>query len=180
MAMAPHETDLVKKWSSLTVESASSVVIGDHLFAPSFFTHQWVKRDTIPVIITRCCIKQSLSDPEGSIYPVGWVLNNSMSVCMSCEHSFKFLVRRKHHCRACGNLICYKCSKSALLFGKTNGGKWRVCTSCEYQNSYVRLNLLVCALNFDCNPYCFFNTGVRELYPSFVLERRDFVGRAVQ
>lgn len=45
---------------------------------------------------------------------VGWVLNYKQRNCLICFSSFG-LFNRKHHCRACGNLICNDCSRGRKL-----------------------------------------------------------------
>ena len=38
-----------------------------------------------------------------------WVLDSAVSNCACCKNSFTFL-RRKHHCRHCGNIFCSSCT----------------------------------------------------------------------
>ena len=40
-----------------------------------------------------------------------WIPDNEVSACLLCNQKFS-LVTRKHHCRACGKVICAKCSKN--------------------------------------------------------------------
>lgn len=37
-----------------------------------------------------------------------WVSDDEVSVCQCCQNKFNQL-RRKHHCRQCGNVYCSKC-----------------------------------------------------------------------
>jgi len=39
-----------------------------------------------------------------------WVPDISRNNCMVCEIAFSF-VRRRHHCRGCGRLLCSDCSR---------------------------------------------------------------------
>ncbi|EOD13637.1 hypothetical protein EMIHUDRAFT_49505, partial [Emiliania huxleyi CCMP1516] len=39
----------------------------------------------------------------------GWVPNNERRGCNICQKKFG-LLRRKHHCRLCGEVICGDCS----------------------------------------------------------------------
>lgn len=59
---------------------------------------------------------------------VKWVPNNDQPHCFNCWALFTFY-RRYHHCRLCGNCICYECSifKPLLDFGYTQA---RVCKYC--------------------------------------------------
>ena len=63
-------------------------------------------------------------------YRVGWVLDCDLNLCMVCFNYFNFL-RRKHHCRSCGSLVCAKCSPylTAVPNVEEEGGS-RVCVNC--------------------------------------------------
>ena len=38
-----------------------------------------------------------------------WVEDNTVNSCTNCKDTFSFF-KRKHHCRLCGKIFCYKCS----------------------------------------------------------------------
>lgn len=42
-------------------------------------------------------------------FNVGWILSNDLDNCMICNSEFG-VFSPKYHCRACGNLVCAKCS----------------------------------------------------------------------
>ena len=71
----------------------------------------------------------------GTVYRIPWVLNNQSDKCMRCDSNFG-TTKWKHHCRACGFLVCNSCSSNRLLItALTNetamtNSKSRVCTSC--------------------------------------------------
>ncbi|XP_028635478.1 FYVE, RhoGEF and PH domain-containing protein 4 isoform X1 [Grammomys surdaster] len=59
-----------------------------------------------------------------------WIRDNEVTMCMKCKESFNALTRRRHHCRACGHVVCWKCSdyKAQLEY---DGGRWnKVCKDC--------------------------------------------------
>ncbi|KAJ0012507.1 hypothetical protein NQD34_016841, partial [Periophthalmus magnuspinnatus] len=59
-----------------------------------------------------------------------WIRDNEVTMCMKCNEAFNPLTRRRHHCRACGCVVCWKCSdnKAALEY---DGNKLnKVCKSC--------------------------------------------------
>lgn len=63
-------------------------------------------------------------------YRIGWVIDDDILHCMECQAEFNFLNRR-HHCRACGNIICSNCSpyKATIpTLDEPNGS--RVCNNC--------------------------------------------------
>lgn len=35
-----------------------------------------------------------------------WKLDNEINKCYRCDKQFNVLIRRKHHCRRCGNIFC--------------------------------------------------------------------------
>lgn len=37
-----------------------------------------------------------------------WKEDSEVSNCFNCDSQFIFLLRRKHHCRKCGNIFCGK------------------------------------------------------------------------
>lgn len=72
-------------------------------------------------------------DAENQYYPT-WEKDCSAEQCYICDSSFWLLLRR-HHCRQCGFIICYKCSMKKNLMYKKQGDvnrKWRrVCDVCH-------------------------------------------------
>lgn len=64
-------------------------------------------------------------------YKVGWVIDNDMDRCMLCMRLFGWLKGRlKHHCRACGALVCHDCSPYQADIPFTDEANSRVCKSC--------------------------------------------------
>ncbi|XP_066479556.1 FYVE, RhoGEF and PH domain-containing protein 2 isoform X5 [Tiliqua scincoides] len=59
-----------------------------------------------------------------------WVRDKLVTMCMRCKEPFNAFMRRRHHCRACGYVVCGRCSeyKAELQYDK-NGPK-RVCGEC--------------------------------------------------
>lgn len=53
-----------------------------------------------------------------------------MNNCMECEAEFSFF-KRKHHCRACGAVVCSGCSPyQAIIPTLDEAGGSRVCVNC--------------------------------------------------
>jgi FYVE, RhoGEF and PH domain containing 1 len=64
----------------------------------------------------------------GKVPPV-WIKDQETSMCMNCTTNFTTF-RRRHHCRACGHVICGKCSshKAPLIYNDNIVS--RVCDPC--------------------------------------------------
>jgi FYVE zinc finger len=59
-----------------------------------------------------------------------WKADSSSSYCSICSDSFSVLFR-KHHCRICGNLVCYYCSKNSVYLPENEGVSLsRACDPC--------------------------------------------------
>ncbi|XP_047452187.1 FYVE, RhoGEF and PH domain-containing protein 4a isoform X2 [Mugil cephalus] len=99
----------------------------------------WIKafRETIEIFQQKNeSFKNALKDVEevskaelGKRAP-RWIRDNEVTMCMKCQESFNALTRRRHHCRACGYVVCWKCSdnKAALEY---DGNKMnKVCKDC--------------------------------------------------
>jgi MAD (mothers against decapentaplegic) interacting protein len=61
--------------------------------------------------------------------PPFWVPDGDADACMNCDLKFTTF-RRRHHCRACGKVMCAKCcnGKAALAYMERKVA--RVCSSC--------------------------------------------------
>ncbi|KAK0416251.1 hypothetical protein QR680_012377 [Steinernema hermaphroditum] len=66
----------------------------------------------------------------GKVKPY-WIPDEECSHCMLCEAKFNVLNRR-HHCRACGRVLCGKCcsSRRVLAYMADQNAKQRVCEPC--------------------------------------------------
>ncbi|XP_048862978.1 FYVE, RhoGEF and PH domain-containing protein 4-like isoform X1 [Brienomyrus brachyistius] len=61
-----------------------------------------------------------------------WIRDNEVTMCMKCREVFNALTRRRHHCRACGFVVCWKCSdyKAPLEYDGSKVNK--VCKDCYH------------------------------------------------
>jgi len=65
-----------------------------------------------------------------------WIPDQQISSCMTCNREFT-VIKRKHHCRRCGGIVCGDCSKNkAIVLGVDKDKHVRVCDPCtkELQN----------------------------------------------
>ena len=65
----------------------------------------------------------------GKIAPF-WIPDTEASNCMICDSKFT-LVRRRHHCRACGQVLCSLCCSEKFSLNHMEGKEGRVCKPCK-------------------------------------------------
>ncbi|XP_044289894.1 FYVE, RhoGEF and PH domain-containing protein 4 isoform X2 [Varanus komodoensis] len=61
-----------------------------------------------------------------------WIRDNEVTMCMKCKESFNALTRRRHHCRACGHVVCWKCSDYKAHLDYDSGKLNKVCKDCYH------------------------------------------------
>ncbi|XP_072311098.1 FYVE, RhoGEF and PH domain-containing protein 4-like [Eucyclogobius newberryi] len=59
-----------------------------------------------------------------------WIRDHEVTTCMKCNEPFNPLTRRRHHCRACGCVVCWKCSDNKVALEYDGNKLNRVCKSC--------------------------------------------------
>ncbi|XP_054480482.1 FYVE, RhoGEF and PH domain-containing protein 4-like isoform X2 [Anoplopoma fimbria] len=59
-----------------------------------------------------------------------WIRDNEVTVCMKCQDPFNALTRRRHHCRACGCVVCWKCSDNKVALEYDGNKLNKVCKAC--------------------------------------------------
>ena len=60
-----------------------------------------------------------------------WMDDAACTACTLCNAEFT-VVRRKHHCRCCGAIVCRLCSPDrAAVPGVSNDARVRICASCH-------------------------------------------------
>uniref|UniRef100_A0A915K5I3 FYVE-type domain-containing protein n=1 Tax=Romanomermis culicivorax TaxID=13658 RepID=A0A915K5I3_ROMCU len=90
-------------------------------------------------LVTIKHISDEISDPWkpteselqlGEVEPI-WIPDQDSNICMLCELKFT-LIKRRHHCRACGRVLCLECCniKRKLAYSE-NLRDVRICTSCN-------------------------------------------------
>lgn len=71
------------------------------------------------------------SDPHanlGKVPPI-WVPDNMAGQCMQCQQKFT-MIKRRHHCRACGKVLCSVCCSQKFRLEFANEPESRVCVQC--------------------------------------------------
>ncbi|KAK7328678.1 hypothetical protein VNO77_22795 [Canavalia gladiata] len=64
--------------------------------------------------------------------PPEWLPDSSTTVCMQCDAPFTALTRGRHHCRFCGGIFCWECTKGRCLLPVRfrERSPQRVCDAC--------------------------------------------------
>ena len=77
------------------------------------------------------------------VAPPIWVPDRRVTMCQNCTVEFTVLIRR-HHCRACGQVVCSTCSANKAPLRYLEFDSARVCDSCydslekgTYLNTYL-------------------------------------------
>jgi len=59
-----------------------------------------------------------------------WIPDGDAESCMLCKTHFN-IVKRRHHCRNCGRVVCHACSNNKIILHNINPDKTvRVCDKC--------------------------------------------------
>ncbi|XP_008939329.1 PREDICTED: FYVE, RhoGEF and PH domain-containing protein 2, partial [Merops nubicus] len=77
----------------------------------------------------QCCPLLPQTEELGRRAPQ-WVRDNLVSMCMRCREPFSTIVRRRHHCRACGYVVCARCSSYRAELQYDGNRPSRVCLHC--------------------------------------------------
>ncbi|XP_072235228.1 FYVE, RhoGEF and PH domain-containing protein 4-like isoform X2 [Leuresthes tenuis] len=59
-----------------------------------------------------------------------WIRDNEVTLCLTCQEPFNALTRRRHHCRACGCVVCWKCSDYKVALEYDGNKLNKVCKAC--------------------------------------------------
>jgi len=69
-------------------------------------------------------------DNEEDFWAPIWMIDSETNQCMVCNRSFGML-KRRHHCRSCGKLVCGSCSsQKTYLPNISMDARVRVCLNC--------------------------------------------------
>lgn len=69
------------------------------------------------------------SAPDLGRVPPYWIPDDMTNLCMQCDLKFS-IIKRRHHCRACGLLLCSGCC-SEKFFLHYLGAEGRICRNCH-------------------------------------------------
>ena len=75
---------------------------------------------------------QGMSEEQlmlGKVSPF-WIPDTEAASCMICDTKFT-IVKRRHHCRACGKVMCASCCSEKVSLLYLDGKEGRTCTPCK-------------------------------------------------
>ncbi|MGH0176881.1 UNVERIFIED_CONTAM: hypothetical protein FKN15_073796 [Acipenser sinensis] len=58
------------------------------------------------------------------------IREKEVTLCMTCQESFNSITKRRHHCKACGHVVCGRCSEFRARLMYDNNRPNRVCVDC--------------------------------------------------
>lgn len=65
----------------------------------------------------------------GKVQPY-WIPDNMTMFCMQCNQKFSF-IKRRHHCRACGQVLCSTCCSLKAKLEYMGDVEARICVQCD-------------------------------------------------
>lgn len=76
-------------------------------------------------------IPEGLSSSQNSLgnHAPQWMDDQKANACLKCGVKFT-IVRRRHHCRACGKVYCSTCCEESVPLAYLNNQEARVCITC--------------------------------------------------
>uniref|UniRef100_A0A8C5PGD9 FYVE, RhoGEF and PH domain-containing protein 4 n=1 Tax=Leptobrachium leishanense TaxID=445787 RepID=A0A8C5PGD9_9ANUR len=129
----PHTFQISGKERMLELQASSSQNKEEWIKAVQSAVTEFHQRNETFIIATSkkheealVCVPRALL----GIRAPKWIRDNEVTMCMKCKEQFNALTRRRHHCRACGYVVCWKCSefKAPLVY---DGNKMnKVCKDC--------------------------------------------------
>ncbi|XP_030785484.1 hepatocyte growth factor-regulated tyrosine kinase substrate-like [Rhinopithecus roxellana] len=75
-------------------------------------------------------LNPQLQSEELGLRAPQWVRDKMVTMCMRCQEPFNALTRRRHHCRACGYVVCARCSDYRAELKYNDNRPNRVCLHC--------------------------------------------------
>lgn len=79
-------------------------------------------------------VQHMLFQPSALAQKKEWVNDGARSNCSLCVQSFSML-RRRHHCRVCGEVVCSSCTVFKAVPNEQDPAKIRVCKACLAKSS---------------------------------------------
>lgn len=132
-----YHLDMIKQAASTHIDDLYDILRNESGYEanknPSLFScitslrKDHVRRGDESLSLTRVFI---LTEDSSSYAGVGWVVSSEVRCCMRCAATFG-LFNPRHHCRACGDVICGLCVQHNVLVEDIKDiGPLKVCLNC--------------------------------------------------
>ncbi|XP_075712042.1 FYVE, RhoGEF and PH domain-containing protein 4 isoform X2 [Rhinoderma darwinii] len=131
----PHTFQISGKERTLELQASSEQIKVEWIKALNTAIAEFQQRNETFIIANAKKMEeapQEVSSAELGLRAPRWIRDNEVTMCMKCKEQFNALTRRRHHCRACGYVVCWKCSdyKAPLQY---DGNKMnKVCKDCYH------------------------------------------------
>uniref|UniRef100_A0A8K9X6D4 FYVE, RhoGEF and PH domain containing 1 n=1 Tax=Oncorhynchus mykiss TaxID=8022 RepID=A0A8K9X6D4_ONCMY len=99
-----------------------------HSFPRSHFSHSFPLSLSLSVSLPIYFLSQNCSE-LGKRAPTP-IREKEVTLCMKCQEPFNSITKRRHHCKACGHVVCGKCSEFRARLLYDNNRANRVCIDC--------------------------------------------------
>uniref|UniRef100_A0A3Q3VPX1 Uncharacterized protein n=1 Tax=Mola mola TaxID=94237 RepID=A0A3Q3VPX1_MOLML len=88
------------------------------------------KNETFKLASKELNIPDPVSTEELGRRAPRWIRDHEVTLCMKCKEPFNAITRRRHHCRACGCVVCWKCSDNKVPLEYDGNKLNKVCKDC--------------------------------------------------
>ncbi|KAM3926492.1 FYVE, RhoGEF and PH domain-containing protein 4 isoform 2-T2 [Leptodactylus fuscus] len=131
----PHTFQISGKERTLELQASSEQIKKEWIKALEMAVTEFQQRNETFLIANAKKMEeaaQEVSSAELGLRAPRWIRDNEVTMCMKCKEQFNALTRRRHHCRACGYVVCWKCSdyKAHLAYDGNKSNK--VCKDCYH------------------------------------------------
>ncbi|XP_066446321.1 FYVE, RhoGEF and PH domain-containing protein 4 isoform X2 [Eleutherodactylus coqui] len=131
----PHTFQISGKERALELQASSEQIKKEWIKALNTAIAEFQQRNETFLIATAKKMEeapQEVPSAELGLRAPRWIRDNEVTMCMKCKEQFNALTRRRHHCRACGYVVCWKCSdyKAPLEYDSNKMNK--VCKDCYH------------------------------------------------
>ncbi|KAM4038941.1 FYVE, RhoGEF and PH domain-containing protein 4 isoform 2-T2 [Anomaloglossus baeobatrachus] len=131
----PHTFQISGKERTLELQASSEPIKVEWIKALNEAILEFQQRNETFIIANAKKMEeasQEVPSAELGLRAPKWIRDNEVTMCMKCKEQFNALTRRRHHCRACGCVVCWKCSdyKAPLHYDSDKMNK--VCKDCYH------------------------------------------------
>jgi len=131
--ISDNDSQDIKYAIQLSESSKSFLVFGSNQEDKAKWLEQLTNTLSDYKLKEQTLLKETTETPYQHTAPV-WIPDESVDKCPICSVKFT-LIKRKHHCRKCGTVVCSDCSSNNLFLPNISTKKVRVCDNCFKSNN---------------------------------------------